>query len=367
VSAANGTFGFVHATRRIWFPLHSNISYFETTGPRLDLAARVKEMAILAEELVFEPGCLDVNVTDDGLSSWWLPPGTLTDEEIRKRRSSPKGERFFFGIGAQKGPGQPAEAPTHAVIDGALRQGFFAEFDLSIREWGLEDVGWVSLGSIPDDAEAAAKQVAGEEDRREWPGRDGPTLSDYDFLDNRLKKDLNLDLARGAVMGTPVAVDELHAPMLEYKTGAGPSQFEGMDVPGASALRSWVPAFHTVPWKDIVALHDHDAIGAFREKLIEAEEAVAGLPEPERLVALKDFGLDELIKKLREHIRTPRGVAAEIGGSLALDLLSVGVPLLGTAAAGLKGLAELQHQQLEWTAVLLTLRGRAMPPQGSEV
>ncbi len=356
----------MHATRKVWFPLCSNVAYFETTGPRLNLVGRVKEMAILSDELFFEPGILDVNVAELGLSSWWLPPGALTDEEIRKRRRAAKGGRFYFGVAEQKGPGQPAAGPTHAVIDGALQQGFLAEYELSLREWGLDDVGWASLGGIPGEAEATAKQIAREEDRREWPGRGAPTLSDNSFLDDRLKKDLNLDLARGAVMGTPVVVDELHAPMLRHKADMESSQFEGINVPGSAALRAWVPAFHTVPWKDIVALHDHDAIGAFREKLIEAEEAVADLPEPERPTALKDVGLDELAKKIRECVPTPGRVAAEVGASLALDVLSVGVPFLGTAAAGLKGMAELQRQQLEWTAVLLALRERSTPPRPSQ-
>jgi hypothetical protein len=175
-----------------------------------------------------------------------------------------------------------------------------------------------------------------------------------------------VDLARGAVMGTPVAVDELHAPMLEHKTVGGHSQFEGADVPGSSALAAWVPAFHTVPWKDIVALHDHDAIGTFREKLIEAEETVPDLPESERRDALKEFEIDELAKKVRELVPTRGRVAVEVGTGLAIDLLSVAMPFLGTAAAGLKGLAELQRQQLEWTAVLLTLKDKAEPPRPPE-
>lgn len=355
----------MHATRRVWFPLRSNVAYFETTGPRLDLTGRVKEMALLAEELFFEPGFLDVNVTEHGLSSWWLPPGTLTEEEIRNRRTAQRGGRFFVGFAAQEGPGLPAEAPTHAVVDGPLQQGFFAEYELSLREWGLEDVGWVNLGGIPEEADAAANEIARAEDRAEWPGRDLPKLSENDFLDGRLKQDLNLDLARGAVMRTPVVVDELHGPMLEHKTQSR-SRFEGREVPGSSALKAWVPAFHAVPWKDIVALHDHDAIGAFRAKLIEVEDAVVDLPEQDRPAALKDIGLDELAKKVRELIPTRGRVAVEVGTNLLLDLLSTGVPFLGTGVAGLKGIAELQRQQTEWTAILLSLRERATPSPGPE-
>jgi hypothetical protein len=65
----------------------------------------------------------------------------------------------------------------------------------------------------------------------------------------------------------------------------------------------------------------------------------------------------------RELVPTRGRVAAEVGTGLAIDLLSVAMPFLGTAAAGLKGLAELQRQQLEWTAVLLTLKDKAEPPR----
>ena len=76
----------------------------------------------------------------------------------------------------------------------------------------------------------------------------------------------------------------------------------------------------------------------------------------ERAAALKDIGLDELTRRLSELVPTRGRIAVEVATNLALDVLSVGVPLLGTAAAGLKGMAELQRQRLEWTAVLLALR-----------
>jgi len=78
------------------------------------------------------------------------------------------------------------------------------------------------------------------------------------------------------------------------------------------------------------------------KKLIEAEETVPDLPESERQDALKEFEIDELAKKVQELVPTRGRVAAEVGTGLAIDLLSVAMPFLGTAAAGLKGLAELR-------------------------
>ncbi len=122
-------------------------------------------------------------------------------------------------------------------------------------------------------------------------------------------------------------------------------------------MRLWVPAFDTVPWKDIIALHDHDAIGIFREKLIEAEEAVAELPEAERDSVLKELQVDAMAKKIEELVPTRTRVAVEVGQGLLLDLLSTAVPYLGTMVAGVKGLANLQREDADWTAVLLRLRG----------
>jgi hypothetical protein len=257
--------------QRVWFPLRSNVAYFETSSKRLDLEGRIKEMALLSEELLFEPGLLDVAVTDHGVTSFWLPPGTLDDESIRRRRDAARlGQPVYLGVAKQSQPGQPAEGPSHTLITGPLQQAFVAEYELSLREWGLDEAPWVRTVWLKDEFQSAADALAKEERRGGLAARDAPKLSDNGLLDSRLKDDLTRDLSWSAVMGTPVAIDELHRPMLEYKLGLKESRFESQDAPGASALEVWVPDFSGIPWSDIIALHDHDAIGAFRHKLNEA-------------------------------------------------------------------------------------------------
>lgn len=151
-------------------------------------------------------------MTDHGLSSWWNPSGSLTEEEIRRRRGAEKGGRFYFGLIRN----DPEVGPAH-VFQAPLPEG---------------------------------QLVLGEEPLLERPINDG----------------------------------------------------------------------------------------------------------------VKDFGIAELAREVRERVPTAGRVAAEVGTGLAIDLLSVALPFLGTAAAGLKGLAELQRQQLEWTAVLLSLREKATRP-----
>jgi hypothetical protein len=98
-------------TRTAWFPLRSNIAYFETMGPSLDIEARVKQMAMLSDELLFEPGMLDVTISEEGSFDSHIPLSQLSEEDIRKRRQAVSaGEPVGFWIGPQSAPGEPAPA-----------------------------------------------------------------------------------------------------------------------------------------------------------------------------------------------------------------------------------------------------------------
>jgi hypothetical protein len=75
--------------RRVWFPLRSNVHYFDQVEPRLGLEGRVKQMALLADVVAFEPGALTVTVSEHGMASFWIPPRDLSLEELRARRGDP--------------------------------------------------------------------------------------------------------------------------------------------------------------------------------------------------------------------------------------------------------------------------------------
>ncbi len=350
------------ATRAVWVPLRSNVAYFETTGSSLPMEGRIKSMAILSEQLYFEAGLLDVAVMDEGLTSFWIPPDDLSAEDIARRRQRAEiGEPVHFAVGLEDAPGIPAPPERmRTVLSGALQRAFVAEFHTLFDSSGLSKVEWANLGFVPQEVRGAVEEIARGEDTADLRRHDdAPRLSENNFLDDRLKKDLNRDLAAGAVMGIPVGVDDLHGSMLTHKAARDESRFREQSMPGSAALDLWVPDFTEVAWPDILALHDHDAIGGFREALIAAEEQVSHLAEPDRTLALKDHALDALAERVRELLPTKGRIGVDIGSSLVLDLVSGLFPLGGTVAASLKGLGAIQREQAEWTAILLTLRSRA--------
>lgn len=350
------------ATRHVWFPLASNASYFELTEPRVGLEERIKQTALLADELFFEAGALDVSVGDNGMASFRHPPRSLTHDEMRKRgREVKKGAPFHLSVAPETTPGVPATSGFRTIIGGPLEHAFFVEYETLLHDWGVADVPWMRLARPKAEVAQQVKELARAADRQERFDRNAPRIAENKWLDRQIKKDLNLDLAAGAVMEIPVAVDEAHYPMLTYK--AEPAAPEAGATPGARALEVWVPNFSRVPWPDVIALHDHDAVGAFRERLIEAEENVAVLPESEQREALQDLQVEALARKLIELMPDYEKLALDLGRGLLLDAISSVIPLAGTIGDAATGLAEVRKQQSEWTAVLLTLHARSMPAQ----
>jgi hypothetical protein len=342
---------------RVWFPLRSNATYFE--GPRhsLDLEARIKQAALLCEELVFEFGMLDVTVTEHGMWSFWIPPNQLSEGDIiRRRDATAKGGAVHLAVGTEVAPGVPADPQTmHTMMSGSLQEAFVAEYHLLLRETGLDEAEWVKWAAPPPDSIEYAKQLGQEQSRLE--GIDLgystlPTLSKNSFLDKQLKKDLNFDLALAGLMRVPAAIDEIRRPLLIHKA-SDPEAETSRQAPGALALHALAPDFTAFPWCDVIALHDHDAIAELRAKLVEFEEAVADRPEEEHAEAIADLALDA---SLRKASKTVGGTAKEV----VIDVATGFLPVVGKFASAVTGVAKIQRareeQRQDWAALLLKLR-----------
>lgn len=238
---------------------------------------------------------------------------------------------------------------------GPRQRGFVGEFHQLLARTKLVDQPWIRLGLVDPAASptvtALEKQLGSFDFSHQ---HDAPKLSKNRLLDGNLKTSLNHDLAVAAVHDMPAMVDRLHSKMLAYKAQRAAKQIDA-SVPGAEALSLWIPDFSNKPWHDVIALHDHDAIGAFRAKLLEAETEVSGLKGATRTHALQEIGLREVTESLRKRFPTLREGAFDV----ALDVAS-GIVLgrAGALTTAVKDTAALRKAQSEWTAVYLSLRSR---------
>ncbi len=327
-------------TRRVWFPLRSNIAFFDKGSSTLGIEGRLKQMALLADEIWLEPGVMDVVATESVITPKWYPTDALTRGEIDElRRIAQEGEPITYWFD------KPGLA-LHSMIGKA----YVAEFMTLTDDAGITESDWVKW-LVPDlSAEAEADRQANEHfdftlsNSSHW-------LTDNPLLDEHMWRDLNRDLALASYYGVPAAVDHLHEPFLQLKAAAHEDVSHG-SAPGSDALRLWVTNFSDLSWEKIVKLRDHVAMAAFREKLIEAEEAVADVAREERDVVLTQLGMNAMIEKLAELHPSYAKLGLDLATGLAFDVFPGG----GTLYSGTTGVAKIQKAQTEWTAVLLALK-----------
>ena len=340
-------------TRRVLFPLRSNIAYFDTARV-LDIEARVKQMALLADELLFEPGVLKITQVADGVWESWMPPEALREEEIRQMREvTVSGQPMEIRIGIQPAKGVPARYEDSVpIMGGSIGRAFIAEFHLLAQESGLDNVAWVQWPVLTAEGEAELQSLKTESECWDFSrDRDFPTVVDDPLLDRHLRTGLNRDLALSAATNVPAVVDELHRPILEFKIGMQQEGIDGGSAVGAEALHLWAPNFTALPWKRIIELHDHGAIGEFRAKIAEAEEECAGLSEGERLLALKDIGYQAALLKAARLMPDWTDVAVDAGVGALIDIVPWGGTIYDVAA----GVAKVRRERSDWTSVLLAL------------
>jgi hypothetical protein len=342
-------------TQQAWFPLRSNLAFFETGRGRMTLEQRIKQSVILCDELWFEAGMVTLDVAEHFvMGPMWHSPQGLTDERIAMhRKAARRGTPFSLAIGTEPAFGVPAPPEAMRTIGGGPRQrGFVGEYQQLLTRTRLVEQSWVNRGLVDPAAEERVKALETELSRFDTIyAREAPKLSKNHLLDGNLKSSLNHDLAVSAVHGAPAMIDQLHGRMLAFKVKHAQASANG--VSGADALSLWVPDFSSRPWHDVIALHDHDAIGKFREKLAEAEAETAGLTGRARERALAEIGLRETTEALRRRFpsvkRRALDVALEAFAGLVFGRLAV-------VASAAKELTEARQAETAWTAVYLALR-----------
>jgi hypothetical protein len=316
----------------------------------------VKEIALLTDELWFEDGMLDVTVTPNMVLPIWHPPPVNMDDVERREAAAAVGSSTGFFIGEQPEQGVPA-APEdmHQIGGGPLQQAFVAQYRRLFEQSGLNETPWAHTGLLRPEQMALVKREAQQVTSQERFDGEAPRLSDNNLLDGTLKGDLNLDLVTGTRTGMAVAIDGLHLPMLQYK--AERETAEARRVPGADALTIWIPDFTNVPWREIIALHDHDAIGAFRAVLREAEDEARRAEPAERATVLAQIGLRESARELEHHFPTLRGSAFSVGLEFAIGFTPLAP--LSAAVTAVREVAALQSAQSNWVGVYLALQRAA--------
>lgn len=344
---------------RMFFPLRGGVELF--TDPTMPAAvARAKQVAILYDEVVFEPGLYEVSIAEDGSQDGWTPPEALTDEHLaRSRRIQTPGTHFSVAVGPSGGN------QAFEVIGSPLLVAYASEYHTGILdELAIFRPDWIkvaTLGSNPLPMRTApgdlwrAQQRADRSDGSLMPeDRRGPRH----FRREWIIKTFNQDVVASSLIGASFNPTSLFMPMVQRR-GSSSGRFSS---DGSKALELWVPSLSGLPWEAVVEFCEHGGSTEARAMLREFEEKAAR-EEPEDanvfLWSVQREINEALVSVLEDQRpRWPEKIAEEAAKS------TVGlIPVVGQIASPALTAAELGTQwareRRSWTAALMILSRRS--------
>jgi hypothetical protein len=256
---------------RIFFPLRTSVELFDDRS-NPEAVTRVKQAAILYDDVIVEGGLADIAITPTGATNWWHPTHLMTPEMLSDTRRPKPGSPMTLAFGKQDAAGQPAKE-MHVAIDGTISAAYVAEFHTGILdELRPLDPDWLTVyeigtSDVPPMAGDDVKKAIGKLNFRDLG--DPELMPDTEsFQKSYIYKSFNRDSTVAADIGASFSISPLFAPMIERR-GIEP------DFAGAEALSILVPNVGPLPWEAILEFREHPGSAEARECLRGFDEKAA--------------------------------------------------------------------------------------------
>ncbi len=331
---------------RCVFPLRTSVEWFDhPASPAID--GRAKQAAVLYDEVVFEDGLFEIDITDGGAVQIWHPPESATEERLaRANHPLEIGTPVIFSVGAQPAQGIPA-APEdmRVMMAGALKQRYVAELVSSVLAHVAEfNDGWAQIAFTGHmNASDFDRWLPHRSTRAVWDKALMPELGESNqWLRDFVIKSFDRDAALAAALDADFHVSPLFEPMVRAR---GPEGLSG--TAAHDALSYLFPDVTDLPWEVVMEFRAHDASREARSKL---HGAIARTRQDGMLAADNALTRDMLFaeKELRKR------------HSLSERLTRIAVSVIpmagGPLAEGSAAMAEAARRKRDWVAALSLLR-----------
>jgi hypothetical protein len=332
-------------TSGFFFPLRTNVQYFDSPEARMKLDERVKQASLLHDKLVFEGGLYTATVwkREGGgpVFDMWHPPDSLDLDILAK------GDENFQATG-----GQPyLKFDNHVFASGEAERQFRAQFHVLLERIGAKKLPWIEVANFQllPEVDSEIKQIARNDEK--LVGSSIPEASR--FLRDKISYNLNRDLAVSSAVQLPASIDELFSPLVHEKAQRNQSM-------GFSALEVAIPNWSTLRWEEVFELRGHPSLIEFRKKMVTVErmasEAVTQKVEQGDLkYEVSRIITDELSEELKNLWTAPTDVMRDV----FIDLVTSPFSGISTLVTAIRGDAQLIAQNRSWTTAFFKLRDRA--------
>jgi hypothetical protein len=339
---------------RIYFPLQTSVELFgDRSTP--EAITRVKQAAVLYDEVIIEGGLYTASISTAGSNGWWEPWSHVDPEKLATTRTPGKpGTEMAVGMQSQPGVGQPAEGPVHWFPQGELLIDYAAEFHTGIIDDLSEfEPDWLEviapghvIGRYPEPVQEAIRAM----NQRDFFDRE--LMRDRNSFERSwISKAFNQDAALASFFQATFNVTSLFAPMLERDELVP-------DRAGGFALELLVPNLGSLPWEGIIEFREHPGNDEARAQLRQFEETAAEAG-PESIEEFKEHVQAEITKCFFQALDDLRPRSLVTAGKEGVKTLIGLVPFVGQVASGFAtageiALAEGKYRNT-WHAALLKL------------
>jgi hypothetical protein len=331
----------------LFFPLRTNIGYFRSDIAYLDLRARVKQALILFDQILFEANIYQSIIgTNTFISSFETTIQYFQNYPLEF--SNP--DKGFLGfymevIDPYAGP----EAP-HIIMKPPWEHHFTSQFHTLYDEISSVGIKEVSIQEFKLESEYnnLVKRLA---------SIDEDTIA---FEDQRIREliiqNLNHDLVLASLLGVPMSVDGLHAPILEQKSRQLPGV---VSASGFQPLTVFVPYIGDLEWEQIVEIRQQPSIKEFRKKMSEIELMINSLIGEASWDEIREQLLYILSDELLREIASLRPRGEDIIQGVTLELVGNIIPPIGITKSIIEKSIDIKNWfegRRSWIATLMKLR-----------
>lgn len=254
----------------IFLGLRTNVSYFASRIGFAKLENRVKTLALLYDQVLFEEGVYECHVGPEGALDYHT--ALVADYQLKPVRTR-RGARTSIGMAPE------GSDNFSTVMATEVERSFRSQFYGLMRQLGSPAPAWALMGALKpeskDRAEAAAKEWTQRESglaKEAFPGK----AEAERFLRGKVHSNLNLDLAKAAALDCDVAPHGLYEPLMRVKAKAAAGSGTVPAATGMNTLRVLLPQIETATWEDIDDLRKDRCLVALRTKMKEIDKAASG-------------------------------------------------------------------------------------------
>lgn len=345
--------------RSVFFPLRSNIGWFQSDNLKAEMSNRIKQALLLYDELIIEDGTFTATIFNAGKIAMHHPKGFFPSEQRTiefERDIKPANMTLVM---------RPSDgsSPGHAFMSGRTIARFKVDYfsilkDIDISSYDFIKLIGVNAKSFPSEAQTYLRDSK-RQDERMFKG-----IHANSFFRSFVIENLNYDLVASMLLQSAVVLDSRHEALLREKCRLPKESLKFFPVKEESVVRHLmsiaVPDFDSLTLQEVLEHREDSLWKDFRGFVGKISSSISADPsvliDPEKLQKQVDESVaKELFQELKK--RYPKGKDLAIDMGLGVASLIPGfnlVSVAGTVKAGIKYL----QQQSGWFAFLLKLSNR---------